>query len=407
MGVTTREGVEVWVHVGRQAIVDAAGTPAAYELLFRSAADAASAQVENGDQSTAQVLVTTFLEFGLHDVVGALPAFVNVPRAFLVGELPLPFPPGQVVLEVLEDVPADEDVVAGVERLVEQGYRFALDDVTARDCREELLPLAQYVKIDLLATDPAELPELVAACRGNGRRLIGEKVETPEQLARCQELGITLFQGYLFSRPRTLTRRGLSPSSMACLHLVALLATAEVSTKEVVRTVTDDPAMTLKVLQAVSSAAVGHVRRVSSVHEAVVLVGRESLQAWAALMALGGVLSPVPLAAALARARMTQLLAVEVAADPSACFLVGLLSGLAAPLDLTLSALMDTLQVTEDVSQALLHESGPLSPVLAGALAYERGEAPALPGPGGGQARRAYLDGLCWSERTLSASHSA
>jgi len=407
VGITTREGVEVWVHVGQQAIVDAAGTPVAYELLFRSAAGATSARVQDGDQSTAQVLVATFLEFGLRDLVGDLPAFVNVPRAFLVGDLPLPFPPGQVVLEVLEDVTADEDVVAGIERLVEQGYRFALDDVTARDGREGLLHLAQYVKIDLLATDPADLPGLVAACHGGGRRLIGEKVETAEQLARCQELGITLFQGYLFSRPRTLTRRGLSPSSLACLRLVALLARAEVSTKDVVRAVTDDPAVTLKVLQAASSAAVGQVRQVSSVHEAVVLVGREALQAWAALMALGGVVSPVPLAAALARARMTQLLAVEVAADPSACFLVGLLSGLAAPLGLTLPALVDTLQVTEDVSQALLHDRGPLSPVLAGALAYERGVAPALLGPDRGRARRAYLDGLCWSERTLSASRPA
>lgn len=394
----------MWVHVGQQAIVDAGGSPVAYELLFRSAADATSARVEDGDQSTAQVLVATFLEFGLRDLVGDLPAFVNVPRAFLVGDLPLPFPPGQVVLEVLEDVTADDEVVAGVERLVAQGYRFALDDVTARDGREQLLDLAQYVKIDLLGTDPAELPDLVLACRGGGRRLIGEKVETPEQLALCRSLGIDLFQGYLFSRPRTLTRRGLSPSSMACLRLVALLARSEVSTRDVVKAVTDDPAVTLKVLQAASSAAVGQVRRVSSVHEAVVLVGRETLQAWAALMALGGVVSPVPLAAALARGRMAQLLAVDSAADPSSCFLVGLLSGLAAPLGLTLPALLDTLTVTEDVTQALLHDRGPLSPVLAGALAYERGAAPAPQGAGGPRARRAYLDGLCWSERTLSAS---
>lgn len=394
----------MWVHVGQQAIVDAAGSPVAYELLFRSAADATSARVEDGDQSTAQVLVATFLEFGLRDLVGDLPAFVNVPRAFLVGDLPLPFPPGQVVLEVLEDVTADDEVVAGVERLVAQGYRFALDDVTARDGREQLLDLAQYVKIDLLGIDPAELPDLVLACRGGGRRLIGEKVETAEQLALCRSLGIDLFQGYLFSRPQTLTRRGLSPSSLACLRLVALLARSEVSTRDVVQAVTDDPAVTLKVLQAASSVAVGQVRRVSSVHEAVVLVGRETLQAWAALMALGGVVSPVPLAAALARARMAQLLAVEAAADPSSCFLAGLLSGLAAPLGLTLPALLDTLTVTEDVTQALLHDSGPLSPVLAGALAYERGAAPALQGAGGPRARRAYLDGLCWSERTLSAS---
>lgn len=390
------------VHVGQQAIVDASGLPVAYELLFRSSGGATSADVADGERATAQVLVTTFLEFGLHDLVGDRLAFVNLPRAFLVGDLPLPFCPGQVVLEVLEDVPADEAVVSGVTRLVEQGHLIALDDVTADRSRDELLHLAAYVKIDLLATDRDDLPALVARCAAPGRRVIAEKVETAEQLERCRHLGVELFQGYLVDRPRTLSQKSLTPSQLACVRLVTLLADPDVVTGDVVAAVEADPSLTVKVLQAANSTAAGLARRPSSVREAVVLVGLQTLQAWATLLSLGGAGSAVPLAAALSRGRMCQLLAGED--DASAAFLTGLLSGLTEALGVPADVLLAQLPVARAVSDALLAGAGPLADVLTVVLAYEAGS---LPETEAERARLAYLHALVWTGRTSAVAGAA
>ncbi len=43
----------------------------------------------------------------------------------------------------------------------------------------------------------------------NGMRVIVEGVETTAQRDRAQQLGIPLGQGYLFSRPMSLSRLGL------------------------------------------------------------------------------------------------------------------------------------------------------------------------------------------------------
>src|SRR6478752_4501191 len=59
----------------------------------------------------------TITAFGVEDLAGNGDLFVNVPRSFIVDELPVALDPHRVVLEVLENVPADEEVVAGVERL--------------------------------------------------------------------------------------------------------------------------------------------------------------------------------------------------------------------------------------------------------------------------------------------------
>ena len=398
------EGKAVRVHVGQQPIVDTSGSVVAYEILFRSAFDATSAQVHDAEESTAQVLTATFLEFGLPDLVGDRLAFINMPRGFLVGRWPLPFDAGRVVLEVLEDVQADDEVIAGISRLAEAGYAIALDDVTATRGREELLHLADYVKLDLLDIDPADLPALLDRCAGAGRRIIAEKIETPEQLALCRGLGIGLFQGYLLARPTTLTTPSLGPSQMGCLRLVSLLAEPDAAVREIAAAVEADPALAFKILRAANSAAAGLPRRLSSVEHAVVLIGRQTLQGWATLMMLGTPASETLLVAALVRARTCRAVAAHFAVDPAASFLTGLLSGVAAPLGLTLPALLEQLPVSEDVCRALLDGVGPLAPVLAAVLAYQHGELPDVTSAMTAAAmRHAYLDSISWTQRARTA----
>src|SRR6266702_2147889 len=49
--------------------------------------------------ATVAVINNTFAEFGLADLAGELPCFVNLTRDFLTGRLPLPFGPEHAVLE--------------------------------------------------------------------------------------------------------------------------------------------------------------------------------------------------------------------------------------------------------------------------------------------------------------------
>ena len=404
LGITQSRGKAMWVHVGQQPIVDTDGSAVAYEILFRSAATATSAEVRDAEESTAQVLTATFLEFGLPDLVGDRLAFINMPRGFLVGRWPLPFDAGRVVLEVLEDVQADDEVIAGISRLARAGYAIALDDVTATRGREELLHLADYVKLDLLDIDPADLPALVERCGGAARKIIAEKIETPEQLAACQGLGVELFQGYLLARPTTLTTSSLGPSQLSCLRLVSLLAEPDAPVREIAAAVEADPALAFKILRAANSAASGLSRRLSSIEEAVVMVGRQSLQGWATLMMLGTPATQTLLVAALVRACCCRTVSLYFSGDPAASFLTGLLSGLVEPLGITLPALLEQLSVSEEVSRSLLDGEGPLAPALAAVLAYQRGELPGSTSPiTSAQLRHAYLDSVTWTQRTRTA----
>src|SRR5262249_3876684 len=153
-----------------------------YELLFRGAADAIEAS-RRSTYATSQVIINAFTEFGLEHLVGRHLCFINLTRDFVVGDLPLPLEPDQTVLEILETIEIDDEVVAGVTRLVGQGYQVALDDFVFGLGHERLLGLAAYVKLDVKAHEAEDLARVVEMCRRYPRlKLVAERVETEEDV---------------------------------------------------------------------------------------------------------------------------------------------------------------------------------------------------------------------------------
>ncbi len=387
------------VHVGRQPIYDRTGDVIAYELLFRDAAEATTASRRSAD-ATGRVIVAAFTEFGLERLVGERACFINVTREFLVGELPVPFAPDQSVLEIVETVDVDDVVIDGVRDLVQRGFTIALDDFTL-GTHERLLEYATYVKIDLLGVDPAVVAEAVHRCRRSPHvQLIAERLETPEDLQRAMELGFDFFQGHVLGQPHVVSTTSLSPARVSRLRLLVALTASDVDFDEVVALVTGDPALSYRLLQATNSAASGLATRVSSVREAAVLLGLDTVRHWVVLMLTSDLAeaSEEQLAVAMTRASACRTVAQQLGLPGDAAFTVGLLSGIAQLTAQTPAALAAALPLATDVARALSGEQGRLGEVLRVVRDYEDGNPARLANLLGSiDAVRAYLGAVEWS----------
>lgn len=427
------------VHVARQGLYDARLALVAHELLFRPDAASTTSGDVLGDRATTHVILTTFTVFGLHELVGDHVAFVNLTRPFILGELPLPFEAGSTVLELLEDVPADDDVIAGVRRLRAAGHRIALDDfLWTQTERHALLPYADVVKIDISQVDDDELGATVAALRDSAddhppvedppdddvlpddalvRRLlprtarcqllVAERVETPEQLERCRQLGFDLLQGWALLRPEVITKRALEPHRVTCLELLRRLSDPDIAFDQLESLVVRDAALTYRVLLAANAAAWGLRRRLSSVRHAMVMLGTERLRGWIVLLvaAADGATRVEPLTAALTRARMCELLAPCVGVPPEVAFTLGLLSALDVVLGVTPEELLQAVALSDELAAALAGEPTPLGRLLADVQAYEDW---ADLDPGSGVVEvldlgDAYLGALAWAHAATRA----
>ena len=363
------------VHIGRQALYDARGHVAAYELLFRDGPEARHATLRDS-AATSRVIVDAFTAFGIEELVGDKPCFVNLTREFLVGELPLPFPPGRVGLELLPGIEVDDDLVRAAAGLTEQGHRLAIDGFTGDPQRSRLLPHVHYVKVDMLAGDRQTISRIVDQCRRIPRiRLVAQRVESAELLELARKLRFQLYQGNVLGRPHLLTTHALSPSRLSRLRLLTELAREDVDLDRAVATIERDPALAVRVLRGVNAADKGLLQPVSSIFQAVILLGVPQVRQWATLMMVADLAGGDEslLTDAVVRARMCQTVAERRGADGPTAFTVGLLSAVGDLFGGSPDELTAQLPLTTDVADAVVHGDGVLGGVLTDVRSYQHG----------------------------------
>lgn len=364
--------------VGRQPVFDRDLTVVGYELLFRSleGADGFSNQLD-GDLMTTAVLFSS-VGIGVNRLVGDKVIFCNADRGLLTGTVPVVLSPERTVFEVIESVALDDEVLAGCERLVEQGFMLALDHFRWSEGIERFLELASLVKIDLQLVDEARLPALMQRCRDFDVGLVAEKVETPGQLKHCQELGFDYFQGYLLSRPRVVPGRTLDSSSVARLQLAAQLASTECSAAQLEEIIRAEPAMTYQLLQMAGIGADhGFRRRVQTLREALVIVGWRQLQSWIGFLILTnkGETSEEEVITTLTRARMTELLAQETYPQLTGlAFAAGMLSAFDLLLGMRLEEVLISLPLDAELQDAVLAKDTEIGRIVGDVIDCQLGK---------------------------------
>jgi c-di-GMP-related signal transduction protein len=387
------------VYVGRQTVYDDAGEVFGYELSFRDLGDAATP--EDVERATSQVLVTTFLDLGVDRLVGERSAFVHVTRPFLTGLLPVPSPPEHVVLELTAEVAGDEQLLAAARRLADDGFRIAVDAETFR-AEPRLLGLAEIVTVDVRGLSPRELASRSATILAHDARPMAVHVDEERQHADARRAGFELFLGSALGRPQLVGGPGLSPSRVSCVRLLGAMLADEFDLDELEDVLRTDPALAYRVLRLANSAGIGVRGQVTSVRQALVLVGPENLRGWLVVMALAdmGATDTDRLGWALTRARMCELLTDHIpGANADQAFLAGLLSSLVELLGSDVAELVSHVGAPPELSAALIDGTGPLGVVLGVVVEYEAGGT-GLESIGPVDvvtARRAYLAAMAWS----------
>jgi c-di-GMP phosphodiesterase len=377
--------------VARQPILDVSGRVLAHELLFRGDAGAFAG---GGERATASVLVSAFLDARLDEVAAGKPAWVNVSREFLLAVDPLPIPPGRVVLELLEDQQVDEELLARLAQLRGQGYDLALDDFVHGPGAEALLDLATHVKLDVRALGLEGFAEQVRLLGDRDVVVLAEKVETAEEARAVVELGATLLQGFHFARPESMPSRPLPPSSQASLRSAVSLCTSA-DLDEVEQALRTDPNLSVRVLNYLNAAGSPTSHRVSSIRQALVLVGPRTVAQWAATLLLSDLARSrrATLGTALVRAALCERLAAPAREEG---FVVGMLSTLDALLGVPLRDAIAGLPVADHVRDAVCDRAGPLGDALAATLRIAEGTGAATP-----EEAAALRDALVWADAAL------
>ena len=367
-------------YLARQPLLDRNQALFGYELLFRNT-PTNSAEIDSGLSATAGVLAHA-AQLGLPRAVGDATAFLNVDTDALMSDIFAFLPRERTVLELVGSVEATEPVLWRLAELSGHGFKFAAEASVHGSRLGRLLPLLDYVKINLRAMPVVTMLSLVPRLRGTGKRLIAEKVESQAEYRTCLDLGFDYFQGFYFARPSVISGRKLSPSQLAVLDLMQLVV-SDADNIEIERAIKRDVTLSINLLRIVNTPAAGLRQRIDSLGQALIVVGRRQLQRWLQIMLYaepgnhGHAQTPL-LMLASTRARLMELLAGRLrpgqrhVADMA--FTVGIMSLMDTLFCVPMADLVEQIPVSDEVANALLKRGGFFGELLRLAESFEKME---------------------------------
>ncbi len=395
--------------IARQAIVDVDKAVIGYELFNRSRPTA-----EHTAATDVILLFTALSHAGSEDLVGTKLLFVNSTHESLAGGHLELLNPEKVVLEVepLGHVAASEAVarLPILRALRERGFKLSFNHTVLESAYATWLPLADYIKLDLNVLRPEQLAVLVSyAARHSKAHLIATKVETQEQFDLLKSIGVSLFQGYWFSRPAVVEAKLLAPNQVSIIQLINLLR-RQASTDEIEEVLKKDAGLAFNLMRLINSAGFATSREITSFRQAVMIMGLKKLFRCAALLLTAskyGNTSPAVGHTAVIRGRLMELLALEFMTEDEAeqAFVVGIFSLLDVMLSIPLQDALQLINVPTAIRQALLAHEGPFGQLLRLAEACESSDdevfnhATAALGLTSQQVNWAHLQALAWCDQ--------
>ncbi|OQY71430.1 MAG: hypothetical protein B6D47_06380 [Rhodocyclaceae bacterium UTPRO2] len=386
------------VFIGRQPILDRTQSTLGYELLFRQGPQN-RAEFDSPMQATAGVVCSAFAELGLSAVLAAQRAFINVDERFIMDDAVELLPPQQVVLEIESVHAFGAGLLQRCRELGQKGYAFSLH--WAGESGEGLvamLEMLDYVKIDTGPDMQATCRALSTALRGRQVRMIAGRVETLEDRQRCEKLGFELFQGYYFARPVVIEGRKLDPSHQGLIRIINLVSDEELDLAAVETAFKGEPALLANLLRLTNAVGVSGSfgARVTSVRNAVTVVGQRQLLRWLQLLLFSRTGTPFSrnplMQLAALRGRLMELLAERL--HPARrdvldlAFITGLMSLMPAALGISMTEILAHITVAPDARRALSRREGELGQLLELVERYDDND---LEGTAGLLARRGAL----------------
>lgn len=401
------------LYIARHPIYNRDQTVLGYELLYRSN-DTNVADINDDNQATLDTILNSFMHIGVENIVGSSLAFVNLPTDFVTSQIMTPMFRGQCVLEILDSVPPSTHVMNSLKYLKQQGYRIALHDFDFTPRQKAFLEVADYVKLTVNDKNEAEIRSRLAQLTHIAKhkvKVIAEKVETQELHKLCMSMDFDYFQGYFYCRPEMISGKNIPASKIVVLNLLTKLNDSDTKLSEIESILSQDISLTYKLLRYINSATFSRRREISSIQDAVILLGLNNVRNWLSLIMMSTLANNKPaelITTAMARGKMCELLAAkrkpEIAPQ---MFITGLFTVIDALMDKPMADLLDTIILSSPIRLALLDHSGVHGEILDQVLHYEEGNWDALltcdtcPEV----FRAIYLEAIRWADQSTSALH--
>ena len=363
--------------VARQPIFDRKQNIWGFELLFRRSLEDNFAHITDPDNASILVCSCGFL-CSTKDIDEGLKISINFTKKLLLDRIPHALPPSTTVIEILEDIEITAELKKSLIELKDEGFTLALDDFIGDESYREILDYVDIIKVDCLDRSIEEVLSIKKNFEDSPCIFLAEKVNSEAMYLALRDCGFDLFQGYYFATPQNLQDKKLNSLVISRLKLTIEIEHKEFDIDKVHQIIETDVSLSYRLLLYINSAYFSFRRKISSIKQAITLLGMKKLRHWVRLTVCSDILSEEthPELVRLALQRAYLLDEIEKLSKPKhvlrgSLFIVGMFSLLEAMLNTPMKSIVNNLPVAKEIQATLLGEDSSLSDYLALAVALE------------------------------------
>lgn len=402
------------IFIGRQPIFNLREEIYGYELLYRNGKENAFPDVD-ANQATIEVLNHALLSIGMDELAYKRPCFINFTESLLYKEIFKSLNPEEILIEVLEDIPISKGLISRLRDLKAMGFKIAMDDFLMNEAPNfytELFELVTYIKVDFLHTTPTERLIIEQAAKQHPHIiLLAEKIETREEFEQAKSTGYSLFQGYFFQKPEIVKGTDIPPVMIPYIRLVNLINESDPDIGKITSFFEHDLSLSFKLLKLVNSPANGLKNGVTSIKQAIILIGLKELKKWLYVIALRdsikkGSRNHSLIEISMVRAKLCELISNAIGkTNPEEYFLAGMFSMIDVILNRPLQTVLSALPLSNTVMDTITGGETAMTPVYRLALAAEEMDVLAIEeltnrlGLSKGKLQQLYNDAQVWAHQ--------
>ena len=361
--------------LSRQAIFDATEKVRAFQLLVRKTGLTPESAPDSAE-SAARLIVTTLNTFGVAEALGDRLAWVSMPDQSLNSDIVDLLPKPRFILEYPAAYLATAKEKTRCVRLLQLGFTLAYTCQRADNDVTDIASYAKFVVYDLALQSIQEIIELDRAVKPHGLQRLVRNVNTRSDFAACKAFNFDLYQGSFFAQPETISNNRVDPARIRVVEIFNLVIN-KADVAQIEDAFKHDVALCYSLLCYINSVGIGLQYKVSSIKNAVMVLGYDFLWRWLSLLIYAGIdlsaAQRVLLSTAIIRGRLTELLGQMKLPEKEAnsLFVVGIFSLLDVLMGVPIEQALARLNLPKEINQAITEREGKYAAYFELALAFE------------------------------------
>ena len=368
------------IYVVRQPVMDSNKQLLAYRLTFRDSMIVNS--IVKTPQEYGRMVLNVLSTEPFSTFSPQKPAFLKIDPEFFSDEFSTAFPT-EVIFEI-DAQQFNDEVQQQCQQLKQRGHKLALENIDFPTILPTWQGLFDYVKIDTYLYDDNDLKKIALIFGKLGIQTVAERVNTMEEFQQLSSYGFGSFQGSFMFEPVVLKGKALNPAKASILELLNLLdKNSPVDPIEAIFKRHVD--LSFKLLSLINSAAFSLKTTISSIRQAITLLGYGAIKKWASVLLFASGSNDLRSDPFFEMITIRALRMEKIASSVNyfdtisdRAYFAGMISGFDVLLETTMTEIIDAMRLDDIFKGALIEHTNPLGELLLVARALEEDNLPLL-----------------------------